>query len=493
MARISRERLRAVGVRLLLPALIGIVGAWLALSALGKQTSTMGPFRVRFEASFGRGVTDIALPPLGTLRANTHLAPLHLSAALEEVDVDALRPYLTSAEGPARLAAQLERQALDRTWPFALRLLWIGGVGAAALGALAFRDARRAAVALAAGLIAVGGAEGLAAQTFDARAFLTPSYSGTLALAPQLFGPVEGTIRRVGYFRDELERIVASAGQAYAAVEANPLGRNDEITVLHISDVHLSSLGYGFALRLAQSFNVDMVLDTGDTESFGTTAEQAILTWLPRFERPYVFVRGSHDSIEFQQAVARYSNATVLDGSTAQIGGLTIYGLGDPYLVSARGAPKSDGEITRLVESVGPRLRDDVSSLPQPPDIVAVHDERMAAAAAGYAPLVASGHFHRNQDRVENGTLFLQVGTTGGTGPTGFTAEGGVPFSAEILYFRPNGDGTNRLIAWDVVQELPATGSFSVQRHVVATDYGTLLPSPPAETPTPTSASPSAP
>jgi len=365
--------------------------------------------------------------------------------------------------------------------------LEIGCLGALTLGALVFREPRQAVAALLVGMIAVAGAEGLTLETYDAKAFLTPSYSGTLALAPQLFGPVEGTIRRVGYFRTELERIVASAGQAYAAVEANPLGRGDEITVLHISDIHLSTLGYGFALQLAQSFNVDMVLDTGDTGSFGTEAEQAILTWVPRFDRPYLFVRGSHDSVAFQHAVATYPNATVLDGNTTEVAGLTIYGLGDTYFVSARGAPKSDAEITKLVESVAPGLRDDVRALPQPPDIIAVHDERMAELAAGYAPLVASGHFHVNQSRVEDGTLFLQVGTTGGAGPTGFTPEGNVPFSAEILYFRASADGTNRLIAWDVVQELPATGSFSVKRHIVATDYGEISPSPPpSETPSPT-------
>jgi hypothetical protein len=469
------------------PLVIGIVGAWFALGAFGHQTATMGPFHVRFDAFFGRGLTDIALPPLGTLRANTHLAPLHLRATLQDVDIDTLQPYLTSPGGPGRLAAQLERQTLDLTVPFAIWLLEIGSLGALTLGALVFREPRRAVAALLVGLIAVAAAEGLALQTYDARAFLTPSYTGTLALAPQLFGPVEGTIRRVGYFRDELERIVASAGQAYAAVEANPLGRGDEITVLHISDIHLSTLGYGFALQLAQSFDVDMVLDTGDTGSFGTEAEEAILAWVPRFDRPYVFVRGSHDSVAFQQAVARYPNATVLDGNATEVDGLEIYGLGDPYFVSARGAPKSDAQIVRLVQSVAPGLRDDVRALPRPPDIVAVHDERMAELAAGYVPVVASGHFHVNESRLENGTLYLQVGTTGGAGPTGFTPAGDVPFSAEILYFRASADGTNRLIAWDVVQELPATGSFSVQRHVVATDYGDISPSPPpVETPSPT-------
>jgi predicted phosphodiesterase len=475
------ERLRADGAWLLGPVVIGVVGAWLALGAFGHQTETMGPFSVRIDASFGRGVTDIALPPLGTLRANTHVAPLHLRATLEDVDVDALQPYLTSPDGPSRLAAQVERKTLDRVWPFALWLLEIGALGALTLGALVFRDMRRATAALLAGFIVVATAEGLALQTYEPKAFLTPSYTGTLALAPQLFGPVEGTIRRVGYFRDELERIVASAGQAYAAVESNPLGRGDEITVLHISDIHLSTLGYGFALQLAQSFNVDVVVDTGDTASFGTAAEQAILTWVPRFDRPYVYVRGSHDSIAFQRAVASYPNATVLDGRATTVDGLSIYGLGDPYFLNARGAPKTDAEIAELVGSVAPRISDDVRALPRPPDIVAVHDERMAALAAGYAPVVVSGHFHTNQSRVQDGTLFLQVGTTGGAGPTGFTPDGGVPFSAEILYFRASADGTNRLIAWDVIQEFPATGSFSVERHVVATDYGDLSPSPSPE------------
>lgn len=477
MARSLLDRLRAGGARLFATVVIGITGAWLALSAFGHLSTTMGPFQVRLEMSFGRGVTDIGLPPLGTLRADTHLAPLHLSATLEGVDVDTLQPFLASPGGPARLAEEVERQALDRTLPFAMLILGIGSAGALVLGTLVFRQPRRAMAALLSGLIAIGGAEALTAATYDARAFLAPSYTGTLRLAPQLFGPVEGTIRRVGYFRDELERIVASAGQAYAAAQANPLGRGDEITVLHISDVHLSTLGYGFALRLAQAFDVDLVLDTGDTGSFGTKPDQAILTWVPRFDRPYVFVRGSHDSLAFQRVVGRYTNATVLDGTTTTVDGLTIYGLGDPYFVAKRGAPKSDEEITRLVESAQPQLLDDVRSLPSPPDLVAVHEERMAATAAGFVPLVASGHFHEERSRVQDGTLFLQVGTTGGAGPTGFSPQGGVPFSAEILYFRPNGDGTNRLVAWDVVQEFPGTGSFSVQRHVVATDYGDLTPS----------------
>jgi hypothetical protein len=477
------DRLRAVVVAWLVPALIGMAGAWLVVDALGPQAVKLGPFRVRLEARLGRGVTDIVLPPLGTLRANTHVAPLHLRATLQDVDVDQLRALLTDPTGPQDLAARIEREAIDHLWPFALRVLALAAIGSVAVGALTYRRGRPAMIALIAGLLAVGGSEALAAATFDARAFLAPSYSGSLSLVPELFGPIQGTVRRVGYFRDELERIVDSAARAYTAIEANPL-RGDEIRVLHISDIHLSTLGYDYAHRLADSFDVDLVLDTGDTASFGTPAEAAILTSIPGFDRPYVWVRGSHDSIGIQAAVTRYRNAVVLDGNAASVGGLSIFGLGDPYYVQGRGAPKTDEEIRDLVSSAGPTVVADIASLPEPPDIVAVHDDRMAEAAAGQVPLVVSGHFHENASRVIDGTLFLRVGTTGGAGPTGFTAEGGVPLSAEILYFRPLEGGSPALVAYDVVEEDPATGNFSVTRHLVTEEFGELSPSPP-ESPTP--------
>ena len=110
-------------------------------------------------------------------------------------------------------------------------------------------------------------------------------------------------------------------------------------------------------------------------------------------------------------------------------------------------------------------------------------------------PLVLSGHFHDNRDEVVDGTLYLRVGTTGGAGPTGFTAEGDVPFSAEVLYFRADetGDGIH-LVAWDVVTQFPETGSLEIARHL-ASDVG-VSPSPSVpgpSTPSPTTAaSPSA-
>ncbi|MBI2238454.1 MAG: metallophosphoesterase, partial [Actinobacteria bacterium] len=436
MARISRPAIERVA-RILVPVLVGVAGAWLGMAAWGAATVSMGPFRVQLDATFGPSVTDVALPPFGRLTADTHLAPLRLTATLQDVEVARLKDALLD-RGLEDLAATVERDATDRLWRYALRVLGVALAGALALSALAFRRNRRAIeIAFVAAVVAVGGSEALAAVTYRSSAFLSPSFSGSLALAPELIGPVEEATERIGYFRTELKRIVDGAIRAYTSVEVNPLGKGDEIRVLHISDIHLSPLGYGFAREIAEGFDVDLVIDTGDTTSFGTPAEDLIVSYIPRFDRPYLFVRGNHDSIALQAEIARIPNAIVLDGKNAEVAGLTVYGLGDPNFVSNRGQPTDERATAERARAAGATILSALEELPAPPDIVAVHDDRMAEAVAGRVPVVISGHFHENTVRVVDGTLYLRIGTTGGAGPTAFTAEGGVPLSVEILYFEP--------------------------------------------------------
>ena len=489
MARALPPLIRRILSALLLPAAVGVTGAWLGTVAWGSQTVPVGPFRVRLDAAFGRGVTDIALPPLGRISADTHLPPLRLQATLVGVQAQELARALAS-HSTEDLVADVEVEALDRLGPFGLRLLGVGLVGALALAVLAFRTrARPVGIAVTAALVALGGSEALTVATYRPEAFLAPTFSGSLEAAPRLIGPVEQATQRIGYFRSELSRIVDGALRAYRAVQANPLGEGGEVRVLHVSDLHLSVLGFEFAEQVAEGFDVDLVVDTGDMTSFGTAAERFVLRYIPAFERPYVFVRGNHDSAELQRAMERLPNAVVLDGRAEQVGGLTIYGLGDPYFVERRGQPLEGPEVAELVRSAGPRIVEDVRDMPRPPDIVAVHDERMAEAAFGLVPLVLSGHFHRNAATVVNGTIALQVGTTGGAGPTAFTAEGDVPLSAQVLYLsRPSGPLPARLLAWDVVEQDPASGSLTVTRHVVAQEFGELvLTPPPSPSPTPAS------
>jgi hypothetical protein len=194
-----------------------------------------------------------------------------------------------------------------------------------------------------------------------------------------------------------------------------------------------------------------------------------------------VFVRGSHDSIALQEAIAREPNAIVLDGREKTIDGLTVYGLGHPAFTPARGAPVDAEDFAALARSAGPVIAADLEAVPEPVDVVAVHDDRMAEAVAGRVPLVISGHFHETTAEVRSGTLYLRIGTTGGSGAGIFRDLADIPFSAEVLYFSREPDP--RLIDYDVIDQLPESGSLTVQRITVSVEFGDLVLTP---TPTPT-------
>jgi hypothetical protein len=76
---------------------------------------------------------------------------------------------------------------------------------------------------------------------------------------------------------------------------------------------------------------------------------------------------------------------------------------------------------------------------------------------------------------VVDGTLFLRDGSTGGAGANVFTQEGGIPLQAEILTFSKT--DPPRLVAFDLIQQSPETGSLIIERHLVSEEFGTLSPS----------------
>jgi predicted phosphodiesterase len=482
------ERARAVSRRaawfaraILLPVLIGLGGAWVGLTIGGHRTVTLGPFQVQMQGNFGRGDTVIRLPPFGSLSADTHRAPLHITATLQDVDIEKLTNTV-SKQGVTALVDQTQQSALDVIEPFAMRLFLVAMAGALVAALVVFRGRwRPVLIATLAAFVLVGGSEVTAYASFRPAAFTQPKFSGSLILAHQLLGPVEQATGRLQDFTDELSRIVAGAAKVYGSISTFPGSTTGEIRVLHISDIHDSPLGMAFAGELASSFDVDFVIDTGDITSFGTPAENIITSSIPSFGMPYVFVRGNHDSLGLQEAISRLKNVVVLDGTSTTIDGLEIYGRGDPAFTPNKLAALDDAQVAATVRAESPTVDAEVAALPRLPDIVAVHDDRMTQDLAGTIPLVISGHFHVTKSYVVRGTQYLQVGSTGGAGANVFTEVGGIPLQAQILSFVP-GDPP-RLIAYDDIQQSPETGSLTVTRHVIQEGVGALVLTPPPPSP----------
>jgi predicted phosphodiesterase len=445
---------------------VGLVGSWAALLIAGSVTAALGPFEVKLDARFGPGQTTVSLPPLGTLTADTHTAPLRLGATLVEVRIQELADDLRD-RGTQAVIDEVQAALPGRMRALAVRGAVVSALGALIVAVAVFRARWRLVTAtVAASILIVGGTEATAFATYSPAAFRQPTFSGSLALAPQLIGPLGAATGRIDRFREELARVIGGAARVYASISASPAAAPDEVRVLHISDIHLSPLGMTFARQLASAFDVDFVLDTGDITSFGTPAEALILGEIPSFNRPYLFVRGNHDSIAIQNDLGRVGNAVVLDGQAVTERGILVYGLGDPVFTPNKLAGLDDAQIATQVAAVGPRIAGDIQALPRPPDIVAVHDDRMAAAVAGGVPLVVSGHFHQPSDTVVDGTLYLRIGSTGGAGANVFTTEAGVPLSAEILHFSPAAsEKPPALVGWDLVTQSPATGNLTIERH----------------------------
>jgi len=462
-------------LRLALPLALGVAGAWLGMAVWGASRVDMGPFVVRLDTQLGGGVTDIVLPPLGQLSANTHAAPLRLRATLLDVRITELTSDL-SAGGIDGLVGRVHADSRRALPLHALRTIAVGGFGALLLGALAFRKRWVPLVStILVAVILVGGSEILAMATFRSAAFATPTFSGSLALAANIIPPVRSAATKFDEFRAQLERVVDGAIKVYTSIQTSPVGEVGEIRVLHISDIHLSPLGLEFAKQIADGFDVDFIVDTGDTTSFGTPPENLVLNDIATMGRPYVWVRGNHDSRTFQEALRKVPNAIVLDGTTTELNGLRVYGRGDPIKPPTIERLSDDVFETRVL-AADPLVLSDVERSPQPIDVVAVHDDRMAQSVAGHVPLVISGHFHVNGSRAENGTLYLRVGTTGGSNFATFLPDEGIPLSAEVLYFEP---GTPpRLVAYDLIEQSPKTGALTVTRHLVEGEFGTLTPSP---------------
>ena len=444
------------------------------MSLFAQTTVPLGPFRVQLQTGFGRGETVLRLPPFGALTADTHLAPLGLSATLIDVRVQRLTDVV-NRQGIDGLVADVERDAGEQLRPLALRGLVVAVVGGTALAVVVFRRSLRlVAVSGGVALLSVLACLAMVQVTFQLSAFAEPRYSGSLSLAPKLIGPVRQATDRIGDLRAGLRQIVDGTVRAYTTLQSVPLAE-DAIRVLHISDIHASVLGMDFAQEVARGFDVDLVVDTGDITSFATPVEELIATEIPDFGRPYVFVRGSHDSLALQGAIAARSNAVVLDGRSETIEGLTVYGLGHPEFTPARGVPVDDEAFAEAARSSGEVIASAIDGADERFDVVVVHDDRMAEAVAGRVPLVLSGHFHETAGTVRSGTLFLRIGTTGGSG-AGIFRDLAVPFSAEVLYFSR---GTQpELLAYDVIEQLPESGSLTVQRVNVIQEFGPLIPTP---------------
>jgi predicted phosphodiesterase len=466
----------------------GALGAVLAVTFLARQEVTVGPARVRLEAGAALvGTSRLAAPPFGSVSARTHQGPIAFRATVDDIDVKRLGQLLEGSPGPSgtggpRLAeleatlGPLEDQARRAATGFLIRIAVLGLAGGLA-GVLVFprRTRQRLLRCGLGGLTATVLLLGPALATYDLTAFRAPRYEGALEYAPALIGDVRTGLDRLRTLREEMVRIGRNLDRAYAAL-ANPVGElngNGTVRVLHVSDIHLNPAGFDLADRLADQFDVAAVVDTGDMGTWGLPREPEVAANVGRFDVPYLFVKGNHDDDDMVKAVAANDNARVLDDTGTEVAGIRFFGVADPTFTPGKGHQVEEFEDLKVARSVG--VGDALDRQALRPDVLLVHDGRLATYARGHVATVLDGHLHRFGTEVTNGTRTLMSGTTGAAGPDNFRAADPTSADAEVVYFDPT---TRRPVAVDRITVRLPGASFSVERVLLPEGASAFAPNP---------------
>ncbi|MGH3659274.1 MAG: metallophosphoesterase family protein, partial [Micromonosporaceae bacterium] len=314
---------------------VALVGAVCGMFAGGSVQHDVGPFRADFVLTPSlTGQTEVEIPPLGSLIVDSHDAPATLTVRLGELDPRRTQELISDPTAVDRMGrtAMVDIEA-------GMTQLAITATGSALLGALLLsllvfrRDVRRAATVGAVTIGMLAGTGAMAYTTFEPRSIEEPRYEGLLVNAPAVVGDARRIANRYDEYRAELQRLVLNVSKLYTTASNLPVYEPDEdtIRVLHVSDLHLNPAAFDMISTVAKQFSVDVVVDTGDITDWGSEREGRLYaSGVGKVEAPYIYVRGNHDSMTIQQAVAAQDNAIVLDNHVGTVAGLTFAGIGDP-------------------------------------------------------------------------------------------------------------------------------------------------------------------
>lgn len=462
-----------------------LLGAWLGLLTVGNVRVPVGPMNTTMTLRPSvSGGTKINVSPLGALELDSHTAPVRL-----DVNVDQLDPVRAQAlvDHPERLSGLQDEVAHDvehGTLDLAVRSCVAVVSGATGLGLAVYRRPRRALAAggLALTLLAASGATAFA--TWNPNSVLEPKFSGLLSSAPSLVGNARSIVSEFDVYQKELARLVTNVTKLYDVTSTLPAYEPDPSTirVLHVSDIHLNPASWKIIASLVKQYDINVIVDSGDTMDHGTAAENGFLDPVADLGAPYVWVRGNHDSGLTQRYLERMKNAHVLDdGRAVTIAGLRFAGIGDPQFTPDRSAvPGGDAAEELAGARLASSLRDQRAA-GTPVDVAIVHEPSAARQTDGEVPLVLAGHLHHEQtEEMRYGTRLRVEGSTGGSGLRAIEGTYPDPIEASVLYVDRD---TRRLQAWDEIK-LGGLGltTAEVSRHLPKENQpgAPRSPSPPA-------------
>jgi predicted MPP superfamily phosphohydrolase len=448
---------------------VALLGCWLGVVVGGSVDASVGPVETRMSISPSwTGDSVVAVPPLGRLSLDSHDGPLRLDAQVTRINTADARRIFNNPASVRGLPETVAADVRSGVIRLAVRAAIAAVAGGLLLGLLVFRRRLRRILltgALAGAVMLACG--GIAAATFNPKSVNEPTYDGLLAIAPTVVGDAQSIVADFRKYEQQLAKIVTNVSRLYDVTSTLPAYNADPSTIrmLHVSDLHLNPAAWEIMRSVAKQFEVDLIVDSGDITDHGSAPEDRFLDTIATLGVPYVFVRGNHDSVGTEGAVAAQPNAVVLNHTVQEVAGLRLLGAPDPRFTPDKDTRGKDAPPT--VEQVGEQLAATARAQPATAaiDAVVVHDPEMGLPADGAVPLVLAGHTHkRDVRRLDGGTLLFTQGSTGGAGLRGLEGEKPTPVQLSVLYF----DRESRTLqAWDDIT-LGGLGltSAQIERHV---------------------------
>lgn len=442
-------------------ALTSVIGMIILVSLFGNVLVPLSALELELNLGISsRGFTSLNVPPFGVVRAQTHLPPLNFQVTLNNINLDMLQEVIPRF-AQDDFIEQLQTQIRQFLYYFFLRILVLGFLGGAAGVYLSgMRQIKPVMLGGSIGLILIGIFILTAIFSYNTMAFTNPEFEGVLSAAPWMVGLVEESIIKVNTLGEQMEVMATSIYNVFEKIERiEPLGIIDgELQVLHVSDIHNNPVGMKFTNQVINTFDVDLVIDTGDITDFGTPLEADLIGDLADFNVPYVFVPGNHDSPEVISRMKEIDNVIVLEEGKINMLGLVIAGIADPSSRSVEMAVEGQDVLKDYAQRLESVVEEGAAT-----DIAAVHHPGISEGLTGSVPVILNGHTHTLDIRQERGTWLFNAGTTGAAGIRGFQTRKEVPYSVVLLHFVQE-EEAHRLIAYDIIKVFQLHSGFSLER-----------------------------
>jgi len=447
--------------------LLSLIGTLFFISFFGHMTFNYEALEFEIALQiFDHGFTDFKIPPIGTVRAKTHIAPLKLSVSLQNIDIKLLQSLLESNPDKDKILQKFENRIYKVGRIYLLRLFVLALIGGMA-GSLLYERKKwkplvcGLLVGLMVYLILIIGT----LATYDVNSFQNPEYHGALEAAPWMIGLAEQAFVKLDTLSEQLEVMAQNFYVLFERVNSMQTLSSSEGTlkVLHVSDYHNNRAALKFVNQVVKSFNVDFVIDTGDFTDFATPIEAQLLDFLKEIPVPYIYIAGNHDSPSIVEKLKQYPQVKIISEGIISIKGLNILGIHDPASLSDQVIPP-DMQMISIYQNKLVNLWENTKE--NPPHILAVHNYKVGKILVGKVPIIVHGHDHDFKIYKEKSTLIIDAGTTGAAGIRGLQATKEIPYTVALLHFQ-NIDGIINLTAIDTIKVYNMQSGFILERSLI--------------------------